>query len=205
MAGGTNDNKTEKPTRRRLEKARKKGQVARSREVPSAAVLFGTLCVLFFFSQRVIYSLQYEIRYLLDFKLPSDFTVPLISGVFTGIGWRIGTVLLPILMSILVFSIMGNVLQGGLVFSTESLGFKFNKLNPKNGLKRVFSKNGIVQLIKSVLVVSVVAYISYQVIYDHLALFPRMVLMDIGNIYPCGHIVDHRSDSGLLFSEVPVC
>ena len=182
MADSSRDNKTEKPTKRRLEKARKKGQVARSREVPSAAVLFGSLVVLFFFGQRVVYTLQHEIRYLLDFRLPSEIDVELVWEIFKGTGIRTGMVLFPILISIVVFSIVGNLLQGGLVFSGESLKFKFDKLNPKNGLKRVFSKNGIVQLIKSVLVVSVVAYISYQVISDHIALFPRMILMDVGKL-----------------------
>jgi flagellar biosynthetic protein FlhB len=182
MAGGT-DNKSEKPTRRRLEKARKKGQIARSREVPSAAVLFGTLLVLLFFGQKILHALEFEMRYLLDFPMPPEFTIQYLSGVFNNISLRTGIVLLPILLSVLVFSVVGNLVQGGLVFSTASLGFHFQKLNPKNGLKRVFSKNGIVQLAKSILVVSVVALISYQVISKYFPLYPRLVLMDVGKLF----------------------
>jgi flagellar biosynthetic protein FlhB len=182
MAGGT-DNKSEKPTRRRLEKARKKGQIARSREVPSAAALFGTLLVLLFFGQKILRALEFEMRYLLDFPSPPEFTVQHLSGVFRSISLRTGIVLLPILLSVLVFSVIGNLVQGGLVFSTASLGFQFQKLNPKNGLKRVFSKNGIVQLIKSIVVVSAVSVISYQVISKYFPLYPRFVLMDARKLF----------------------
>jgi flagellar biosynthetic protein FlhB len=182
MAGGT-DNKSEKPTRRRLEKARKKGQVARSREVPSAAVLFGTLLVLLFFGQRILHTLEFEMKYLLDFRLPSEITFSYFSDVFKGISIRTGIVLLPILLSVLAFSVVGNMVQGGLVFSTEALGFHFQKLNPKSGLKRIFSKNGIVQLVKSILVVAAVTVISYQVLSEHFPLYPRLVLMDVGKLF----------------------
>jgi flagellar biosynthetic protein FlhB len=182
MAGGT-DNKSEKPTRRRLEKARKKGQIARSREVPSAAALFGTLLVLLFFGQKILRALEFEMRYLLDFPSPPEFTIQYLSGVFKSISLRTGIVLLPILLSVLVFSVIGNLVQGGLVFSTASLGFQFQKLNPKNGLKRVFSKNGIVQLIKSIVVVSAVSVISYQVISKYFPLYPRFVLMDARKLF----------------------
>ncbi len=182
MAGGS-DNKSEKPTRRRLEKARKKGQVARSREVPSAAVLFGGLLVFFFFGGRFVQALQSEMKYLLDFRVVPELTVPSLSATFIGIGLRTGMVWGPILLSIVVFSVFGNMLQGGLVFSTEPLGIKFNKLNPQNGLKRVFSKNGIVQLVKSLVMVAAVSYISYNVISDHLPLYPRLVLMSVDKLF----------------------
>jgi flagellar biosynthetic protein FlhB len=182
MAGGS-DNKSEKPTRRRLEKARKKGQVARSREVSSAAVFFGSLLVFFFFGRSVLQIFQSEMCYLLDFHMIPELTVTELWGIIKGIGVRTGMVWGPILLSIMVFSIFGNILQGGLVFSTEPLGIKFNKLNPQNGLKRVFSKNGIVQLIKSIVVVAAVAYISYGIISDHLPLYPRLVLMDTGKLF----------------------
>jgi flagellar biosynthetic protein FlhB len=178
MAGGT-DNKSEKPTRRRLEKAREKGQVARSKEVPSAAVLVGGLLVLLYFGQTILHALEFEMRHQLNFRVPPEITIPYLSGVVNGVGLRIAMVLLPVLLAAMAFSVTANVLQGGLVFSAHSLGFRFEKLSPKNGVKRVFSKNGAVELIKSILLLSVVSIISYQVISKYIPLYPRLVLMDV--------------------------
>jgi len=178
MAGGS-DNKSEKPTRRRLEKAREKGQVARSKEVPSAAVLLGSLLVFFCFGQTVLGALEFEMRHMLNFRVPSELTIPFLSGVFNSIAFRTSMVLVPILLAALVFSIAANMAQGGLVFSTHNLGFHFEKLSPKNGLDRIFSKNGVVELVKSLLLLSAVSIISYQVISKYIPLYPRLVLMDV--------------------------
>jgi flagellar biosynthesis protein FlhB len=182
MAGG-NDNRTEQPTRRKLEKARDKGQVARSREVPSAAVLFGGLIMLFYFGQTMQRTFEFELRYLLSLRMPAEITVSYLSGFINNIGLRVGMVLFPFLLALLVFSISGNLFQGGIAFSTNPLGINFNKLNPKNGLGRIFSKNGIVELLKSTLLLSIVSIICYQVIVKHLALYPRLILMDVRKLF----------------------
>ncbi len=178
MAGGK-DNKSERPTRRRLEKAREKGQIARSKEVPSAAVLLGGLLVLVYFGQTIIQTLELQMRHLLGFRVPSELTIQYLAGVMNNVGLRTAMVLLPVLLAVLVCSVAANVLQGGLVFSTDSLKFHFERLNPKNGLSRIFSKNGLVELIKSLLLISAISIISYQVISEHLPLYPRLVLMDV--------------------------
>ena len=79
MAGGT-DKKTEQPTRRKLKKAREKGQVARSREVPAAAVLLGVVLMLYYFGQDFFHFPLYPIRTIgaLHFSQysPSNMTFP---------------------------------------------------------------------------------------------------------------------------------
>lgn len=178
MPGGS-DNRSEKPTARRLTKAREKGQVARSREVPGAAVLLGVLMTLFYFGQTVFQTLSHEMQRLLVFRLPAELTKTYISNVMNGIALRVGVVVIPILLAAFLFALTANVLQGGIVFSTEPLGFHLNKLSPKNGLGRIFSKNGLVELGKSVLTLVAVCTITYQVISEYMPLYPRMVLMDI--------------------------
>lgn len=178
MAGGS-DNKSEQPTPRRLRKAREKGQVARSKEVSSAAVLLGGLLVLMFSGQTVLQTLEYEMKQLLKFRVPSEITVPYFTAIANGIGTRIAIVLVPLLLAIMMFSIIANMMQGGLVFSTQSLGFHFEKLSPQKGLGRIFSKNGLVELLKSLVLLIAIGIISYQVISEHLPLYPRLVLMDV--------------------------
>jgi len=182
MAGST-ENKSEKPTRRRLEKAREKGQVARSKEVPAAAVLFGGLLVLTYFGQAILHSLEYEMQHVFSFRLPPDISIGFLSGFLNNIAFRVATVLVPILLSVLIFSVTANVMQGGLIFSAKSLGFHFDKLNPQNGLKKIFSKNGIIELIKSLILLIAVSLICYQVISKHFAVYPRLILMDVRKLF----------------------
>lgn len=182
MAGST-DNKSERPTSRRLQKAREKGQIARSKEVPLAAVLLGGLLVIMYFGQAVLQALEHEMMNSFTLRLPPDITVSYLSGLFKDISLRVSTVLVPVLLAIMISSVTANLLQGGLVFSSQALGFHFNKLSPQNGLKRVFSKNAIVELVKGVILLIAVAFISYQVISKYIPLYPRLVLMDVRKLF----------------------
>lgn len=181
MAGST-DKKTEQPTFRKLKKAREKGQVARSREVPAAAVFFGVVVSLYYFGNYFFHSLQHEMDRLLRFDVPQDISITYLTFIFHDISLRTAFVVVPFLLGILVLSVLSNAMQGGLAFSTEALKLKPEKLSPKNGLKKIFSKNGLMELGKSLIVISVVSLITYKVINSHLSLYPRLVLMNVKQI-----------------------
>lgn len=181
MPGGT-DKKTEQPTRRKLKKAREKGQVARSREIPAAAVLMGVVLMLFYFGKDFWHTLEIEMYYLLSRNVPQEISMSFLTTTVRGIAVRTAAIMVPILLGVLGFSVFSNILQGGLVFTTKALKLKPEKLHPKNGLKRIFSKNGLVELTKSLIVVILVSLITYQVVTSHLSLYPRLVLMDHGKI-----------------------
>ncbi len=182
MAGGR-DNKTEKPTQRKLRKAREKGQIARSKEVSSAGVLLGGILLLVFFGHTILQTLEYEMKHLLAFNVPSEITIPYLSSIANGVGVRVAIVVLPVLLATLLFSIAANVMQGGLAFSVQALGFHFEKLSPSKGMERIFSKNGLIELLKNLVLLGVIGYISYQVVSSHLPLFPKLVLMDVRKLF----------------------
>ena len=113
MAGGS-DNKSEKPTSRKLQKAREKGQVARSKEVPAAAVLLGSLLVLQYFGRTIFHTLEYQMRHLLNFgvsRVPPDITIPYLAGMIGSAEWRVAVILAPILLAAMLFSIAANMMQ----------------------------------------------------------------------------------------------
>ncbi len=177
MAGGK-DNRTEKPTARRIRKAREKGQIARSKEVSSAVVLLGGLLMLMAFGQTLWGTLEFSMKQLLRFHVPSEITMEYLREVVNHGTTRVLLMVGPILLAIMASSVLANVAQGGLVFTTETLRLHFDKLSPQKGLQKIFSKNGLVELVKSILLLVVICVISYQVISEHLSLYPRLVLMD---------------------------
>lgn len=172
MAGGK-DNRTERPTQRRLQKAREKGQVARSKEVPAAFVLLGGLLVLSYSAQSLVGTLGVEMRDLLRLRVPSELSISYLNGLGRQIMTHMALATAPVMGAAIAISVLSNLVQGGgLTLSAHALAFRFEKLNPSNGLARVFSKHGTVQLIKSLFVLAIVSIISYQVISQHLTLFP---------------------------------
>jgi flagellar biosynthesis protein FlhB len=172
------DNRTEKPTARRLAKAREKGQIARSREVPSAFVLVGGLMVLSFWGERMVGVLMAEMRRTLSLNVPPELTVNYTGDLLRDVAVRVGVAVVPLGLVCFAVSVAANVVQGGLVFAPEALTFKFDKLNPANGAKRLFSKNGAVELAKGLALVAVVGVMTWQVISKYLPIYPRLVMMD---------------------------
>ncbi len=178
MAGG-DDNRTERPTSRRLQKAREKGKVARSREVPAAAVLIGTLMVLFYSGRTTLDILERIMREYLVLRFPMDISIGFMTGVFGSLGYLMAIAIGPILLVALALAIGANFAQSGAVLSWEAVGFHVEKLNPTHGLKRIFSSNGLMELAKSLTLLAVVSILSYQVVSKYMPLYPRLVLMDV--------------------------
>ena len=181
MDGGR-ESRTEKPTPRRLQKAREKGQIARSREVAPALVLLGGLVILYYSGQKLVLTLAIQMRDTLRLNVPSEVTVPFIQGILHTTAVRLGSTVGLVMAAALLLGVTANVMQGGLALSWNALAFNFEKLSPKNGLGRIFSKNGLIELMKAMLLLSVVSVIAYRVVYDHMPLYPRLVLMDPGQL-----------------------
>ena len=115
---------------------------------------------------------------MLKVRVPSEITGVFVSSMMYTAVMQVGLVVGTILLAVLVFCIAANASQTGLVLSWEPLGFHLEKLSPEKGLSRLFSKNGVVELIKSVAMLTVLAIMSYKVVVEYLPLYPRLVLMD---------------------------
>lgn len=176
---GEKDGKTEKPTSRKLQKAREKGQVARSKEVPSAVVLVGTVFALSIIGPSLMRALGVSMQDILRLRVPAEITLPFLNSIIQQAIMRLGLTVGAILLAAVVFSLASNIAQTGFNLSWEPLGFHFEKLSPKIGMSKIFSSNGLMEVAKSLLLVIAVSYISYRAVSDHNALFPRLVLMDV--------------------------
>jgi flagellar biosynthetic protein FlhB len=109
---------------------------------------------------------------------PRDITISYVSALSRETLSRVAILVLPMMLLVCVLGVATNIMQRGMTLSWHQLGFHFEKLNPAGGLSRVFSKNGLAELIKSLAIVSAVSYLSYQVVVQYLPLYPKLVLMD---------------------------
>jgi len=159
--------KTEQPTGKRLQQAKDKGQVPRSKEAGTATVLLAGILGLLMLQAPLSEAVMNVFIRCFNFERREVFDPNTMYGF---IGTSVGEVLWPLvaLFSIvMVASIIGNIALGGFNFSSEAMMPKFNKLNPFNGLKRMFGIMALVELIKSIAKVGFVAWMAYLLIMSY--------------------------------------
>jgi len=91
-------------------------------------------------------------------------------------------IIAPLLITVIIAGIAGNVAQFGFLFTGEPLTPKFSKLDPVKGMKKIFSLKSFVELIKMVFKVSVIAGIAFVMIKGEVNTFPILIQMDVGSI-----------------------
>src|SRR5262245_35194415 len=151
------DQKTEKPTSRRLEEARQKGSVPLSRDV-TATVVLGALTLLFFvLGGALATDIAAAMRPLLESPDAVEFgTAGDLDTVMSDLAIRIGWATAPILLLLVLAAVLGHVIQNGLVFSWERLHWKLERVSPLAGLKRLVSVNNLVELAKGCLKIVII-------------------------------------------------
>ena len=188
MAEGPDpDSKTEDATPRKLEEARKKGDVAKSPDVGAAMSLMGATAV-------VVFGGGYFATQMAESLLPF-IAAPhaMLGGLRAGAGVEIGTRALwaavPFLGAVMLATILGgvggNVGQiGGLIFSAEKLKPKWEKLSPMAGFKRIFGPDGLMQFAQTLAKLIAVGIICWMVLKPHLREFENMAAMSPATILP---------------------
>ena len=159
MAG---EDRSQRATPRRREKARERGQVVRSRELPSALTLLAVAALLRWGQPGWISTWRVLFRDLLASVSRGD-----LNGMTPDIastGWVIIRWAAPAILLAWCISAAGLLAQGGFVLSPLALGPNFGRLNPVNNISRIFSLSGLSPLLKSLIPVSVIAYLAISLI-----------------------------------------
>ena len=145
----TGQERTEQPTERRLQEARKKGQVPRSRELNTMlSLILASIALLVLgggISRNIMqisvegFSISRELAFDAN-QLPFQFMYMASQTLLA---------LSPFMAVMLVAALAGPLMMGGWSFSLETISFKLEKLNPVKGLARIFSLKGLVELVKA--------------------------------------------------------
>lgn len=182
MAEKGDQERTEKPTGKKLSKAREEGQVAKSQEISTTFILFGALGVFLFAGPWMFWAL-------------SDF----MQGVFQNLGTlhiqgisvraflfevlqQVGLIIMPLLLVLLILGIAANLLQVGFLFTLKPFKPKLSKFNPITGMKKFVSLKALVELLKSLFKVVFIGGISWLVLRGELDAIPSLMEMSVGQI-----------------------
>ncbi len=179
MAESDGQEKTEQPTGKRLEDSRKKGQVARSKELGTFAVLLSGICGLWLVSNWLYEALLKVIKRCFLIKRAEIYDVSFMEKILIESFYTVSFPLIAMFAVVFVCAFVGNILVGGMNFSQEAMMPKFSKLSPLSGVKRVFSVNSVVELIKGILKVLLIGSFCYFLISGRIESILALSTMNI--------------------------
>lgn len=156
-----NGEKSQEPTQHRREQARGQGQIARSQDLASAALLLGGLVAVLWLGSPVMMSLGRLTRHFLGGGVRLTTDVPTTVADFSTVIGELAPVVLPLLCLMLAVVVAANIAQLGLLFLPEKLMPDLTRLDPIQGFHRVFSLASVVRLVFGLFKVGLVAAVAY--------------------------------------------
>ncbi len=157
--------KTEKATPKKRQDSRKKGQVAKSQDVNTAIVLLAVFLVLTFTGSYLKNIIMYLLTHSFQEFMHMELTQSNVQTIYLTILKELFLFLAPIMIAAVIAGVAANYMQVGFLFSTESIKFKLEKIDPIKGFKRIFSVRAIVELLKSILKISFVGAITFAILW----------------------------------------
>jgi flagellar biosynthesis protein FlhB len=174
--------RTEKPTAKRLREAREKGQVAKSPEVASALILIGSLGILVIAGTWMFWTLVKFMHGVFG----NLGTIPIhgesASAFLLEVFEQIFILLVPLMGTLLIVGIGANLMQVGFLFTTKPFVPKLSKFNPISGIKNLVSLKSLVELLKSLLKILLIGGIAYAVLRREMESLPSLMAMSVGQI-----------------------
>lgn len=180
MADENDDEKTEEPSQYKIDEARKKGDVAQSKELSSVLMLTGSLltlivCGLFVYEQFTEYI---DWVYLQDFR--NVYSKEKFLEVISHTMWTLVKCVAPSFGASLCLGVLSQFVQVGFLYSPEILTADIERINPLKGFGRIFSKKALVEAVKGVFKFAVVILITYSVMRDNVGSFLGFLHSDAG-------------------------
>lgn len=169
---GMGGEKTEPATQKKLDDARKEGQVAKSREIANGLGLLGLFLILKLWVGMMgnqflavfgnVYNKISEVAVFWRGHMPENDA----NVLFRDMMLESVIIMGPIMLVGLIIAFLSDVIQVGWKPTSKPMQPKFSKINPLSGFKRIFSVNSVVELVKSIAKIGLITYICYQYLKD---------------------------------------
>lgn len=171
------EDKTEQPTERRKEESRKKGQVARSRELNTMLSLLSGALALALMGNSMASNFVDLFTQALTIDRNMVFAQEQIVTRLVEVILEAIMILVPFFLVCVVGALIGPMMMGGWVFTMTNAAFKLEKINPIAGLKKTFSANGLVELVKALLkfiFLAGAAIVLFMALVDEMLLLAKL-------------------------------
>lgn len=161
------DDKTEEATPRKKSDARKKGQIPKSKEVALALTLLTSTLVILALGGYVGNQIKSTMIAFINNYLTMSLSYASVQKIAFITIWRLGIIFLPVAVPILIMGVLANFFQTRGLLTSQPLKPDFSKLNPINGFKRMFSIRSVMELLKSLLIITIIGIIGVKFVKDN--------------------------------------
>ena len=174
------EDKTEKASPKKRRDERKKGNVFQSKD----AVTVGAIAISFYileFWSSYIYKFTSNVfyKYTSLMKYTYDINSSFVATMFKDISFAIFASAGPLMISVIAATVVISGAQTRFLISRENIKFKFSKLNPLSGIKRMFSIRAVMELLKNLIKISILGYVIYSSIIKNLNHVPKLASIDL--------------------------
>ncbi|MBE7719507.1 flagellar biosynthesis protein FlhB [Lacrimispora indolis] len=201
MAG---DSKTEKATPKKRKDERKKGHVAVSKDVVMVASLLGIFMML-----KLLFPLMYKTlrNYMIKYvslaasaETLSDYT----TKAYIDTVVAVAKASLPILLVSVLLAVVATGVQTRFLFTQSNMAPKFDRLNPLKGIKNILSFKSLVELLKSIIKITILILILYQIIKGDLRAVARTIDMELQDsaVYVLNAILEMIVKVSIIFLAI---
>ncbi|WP_433749776.1 flagellar biosynthesis protein FlhB [Falsibacillus pallidus] len=174
--------KTEKATPKKREDAKKKGQTAKSQDVSTSVIMLAVFSFLLFGSSYIAKNVYHLFTHSFQTYMLMDLTESNIKVVMLEVLKETAFLLGPVMLVALLAGLAANYAQVGIMFTSEPLMPKLEKLDPIKGFKRIFSLRAIVELFKSILKISFVGAVTFFVLWSKIDVVLGLSFKSTGDI-----------------------
>lgn len=203
---GPGGEKTEPATSKKLNDIRKEGQVAKSKELITAVSLMSLFIILKIYLSKLgtglidVYTQVYNsISKVVDDRY-NGLPIRTAGSVMQQVIIDMIKLVIPILLVAIVIAILGNMLQQKWMVTAKPLQPKFSKISPISGFKRMFSVRQLVELIKSIAMISIIMIVVYNTVKSKMNIL--LTFYDVGLNTALSTIGSIIIDLGIKISAV---
>lgn len=164
MADSSGEKKHSASERRR-QKAREEGQVVKSQDLTSAAMLMAAVVTLYWFGRQTVDRLAALFAQTFSQEVTGKVSTDLAIANTSAMAIRLGWIILPLMLAMFAAGILINVSQAGLLFTPNKMMPEWKHINPVSGIKRILSLQGVMRLafgIFKIIIIAVIAYLAIR-------------------------------------------
>ncbi|HXE16613.1 MAG TPA: flagellar biosynthesis protein FlhB [Stellaceae bacterium] len=164
MSDTSNEDKTEQPTPRRLIRAREEGSIARAPSLPGAAIMLTAALFFLMGGRSILGSMEQSLRLGLGLDAATMHEPQRVVVA----AWHVLSPPLAatavLILLVMAVGVLSNLAVGGFIFAPKLIVPDLNRVNPLSGLKRLFSREGLAEIVKAILKVCVIGAVAYVVV-----------------------------------------
>lgn len=192
--------KTEEPSGKRLADARKKGQVVKSQDIGHFIVLGTGALVVLGLGPWMMTDLTRVLRRFLESPHLVRLDDPNWTAVFASLLGDVAAVLFLPFLFMVIAAVAGPLMQVGLLYSTETLHPKLNKISPLSGFKRLFSRRSLMETAKGIVKISIVGSVAVILLWPEMSHVDSYVSAELGETLLSLYTLTKK----LLFGVLPI-